>query len=98
VSARLAILEKALGPDSPSTNLARGNFARLLLDAGNPDEALAIGQTALAAHEKALGQDDPWTKNSAGITAAILDALGRSGEAVALRARYGLEPDAPPAV
>ena len=57
---------------------------------GQPTEALALGETALAAHDKALGRDHPWTKDSARVTADALDALGRTEEAKALRERYGL--------
>ena len=56
---------------------------------GRPTEALALSETALAAHEKVLGRDHPWTKESTR-TADALDRLGRNAEAEALRARYGL--------
>ena len=50
---------------------------------GHPTEALALGETALAAHDKVLGRDHAWTKDSARITADALDALGRAEEAKA---------------
>jgi hypothetical protein len=89
---------KALGSEHPKTNRGRHNFARLLLDSGNPGEALSLSEAALAAHEKVLGQDHPWTKGSASVTADALDALGRADEAAALRASYGLERKVPPSV
>ena len=62
---------------------------------GHSTEALALGDTALAAHDKLLGRHHAWTKESARVTA---DALGRTEEAKALRARYWLtEPEKPKA-
>ena len=46
-----------------------------------PTEALALGETALAAHDKALESNRTWTKCSARVTADTLDALGRTEEA-----------------
>ena len=63
---------------------------------GRAAEALAFGETALAAHDKALGRDDAWTKDSARVTADALDALGRAEDAKALRERYGLTPPEKP--
>jgi tetratricopeptide (TPR) repeat protein len=79
----LAINEKVLGPEHPTTNYIRLNFARLLIDNGDPAEALVCSEAALAA-----GEDQPWSKDAARITAHALDALGRAEDAVALRARY----------
>ena len=79
-----------LGPEHPNTNRARYNLARLLLASGSATEALALGETALAAHDKVLGPDHHLTKDSARVTADALDALGRADEAAALRARYGV--------
>jgi hypothetical protein len=87
----IGMFEKTLGSDHPNTNRVRCNLACLLLTTGRPAEALALAQTALAAHEKAMRADHPWTLNSARVTAEALDALGRSEEAAALRERYGLE-------
>src|SRR5262249_12613806 len=90
----LAIHEKVLGPEHPDANRVRFNLARLLLAGSQPTEALAPGQTALAAHDKALGRDHDWTKDSARVTADALAALGRTEKAKALRERYGVtEPD-----
>ena len=84
-NATLAILEKVLGPEHPNTNRGRHNLARLLLASGNASEALALGETALAAHDEALGPNHNWTKDSSRVTADALDALGRADEAKALR-------------
>jgi tetratricopeptide (TPR) repeat protein len=93
----LANCEKALGPEHPDTNLAHSNLARLLqLVASQPAAALALCETALAAHDKILGLDHAWTKDSARVTADALDALGRTEEAKALREKYGItEPEKP---
>ena len=63
---------------------------------GQRTEALALGETALAAHDKALGSDHAWTKDSARVTADALEALGRTEDAKALRERYGLTPPETP--
>ena len=63
---------------------------------GHSTEALALGDTALAAHDKLLGRHHAWTKESARVTADALDALVRTEEAKALRERYSLmEADKP---
>ena len=82
------IRDKALGPEHPTTNRARCNLSRLLLLIGRPTEALALGESALAAHDKVLGRNHDWTKDSARATADALDALGRTEEAKVLRERY----------
>jgi len=86
----LAIYEKAVGPEHPHTNRVRCSLSRLFLVTGPAIEALALGQTALAAQDKVLGRDHNWTKDSARVTADALDALGRTEEAKALRERYGV--------
>ena len=86
-----ASCEKVLGSEHPNTNRARYNLARLLLVSGSATEALAFGETALAAHDKVLGPDHHLSKDSARVTA---DALGSADKAAALRARYGVEHDA----
>jgi hypothetical protein len=82
----LAINEKARGQAHKDTNRTRSHLARLLLMSGHPTEALALGETAFAAHDKVLGRDHAWTKDSARVTADALEALGRTEEAKALRA------------
>jgi hypothetical protein len=92
----LTIQEKTQGVQHPSTNVARGNLARLRLTQRAPSEALALSKAALGAHDKVLGANHPWTKVSAGIIASALAALGRADEAAAVRARYGLGGGSPP--
>jgi Tetratricopeptide repeat len=65
-------------------------LAQSLLRSGQPSEALALGETALALHDKVLGRDHTWTKDGARVTADALDALGRTEDAKTLRERYGL--------
>jgi hypothetical protein len=62
------------------------------------EKVLIFCEAALDAHEKTLGQDHPWTKDSASVSADALAALSRTDEAAALRARFGLERNAPPSV
>jgi hypothetical protein len=92
-TARTAIGEKALGPDHPLTQRYQSHYARLLLLAGRPDQALVPAESALATHARINGPNHPWTKDSARVTADALDAVGRTEEAAALRARYGLPGD-----
>jgi hypothetical protein len=86
----IAIREKTLGSDDPTTNRDRCAFASGLLAMGHPAQALALSATALASHDKALGPNNPWTKDSARVNAGALDALGRGEDAAALRAHYAL--------
>jgi len=72
------------------TNRARWGLSCLFVLSGAPTEALALGQTALAAHDKALGPTHPWTKDSSHVTADALDALGRTEEATTLWERHGV--------
>jgi hypothetical protein len=60
------------------------------MDGHSTEEALALGDTALAAHDKLLGRHHAWTRESARVTADALDAFGRTEDAKALRERYGL--------
>ena len=80
-----------LGIEHPYTNRGRCNLAGLLLAEDCPNEALALGEVALAGHGKALGHDHPWTKDSARTAADALDALGRASEAAEFRERYKIE-------
>ena len=80
-----------MAPNIQTPIATRYHLARLLL-AIHPTEALAISETALAAHDKRLGRDNTRTKDSARVTADALHALGRTDEAKALRERYELTP------
>ena len=86
----IAIREKTLGSGDPTTNRDRCDLARVLLAMGHPAQALALSETALAAHAKALGPNNPWTTR---VNAKALDALGRGEDAAALRAHYALGPE-----
>ena len=86
------LFERALtaAPEHRTTNRTRSHMARLLLATGQPNRALALSETALAAHDKLLGRDHAWTKDIAHVTADALNALGRIEEAKALRDKYGV--------
>jgi hypothetical protein len=83
--------ERVLGPRHPATAAVRSDLAALLLAAGQPVEALAVAESALAVFES---RDGPYVNDidvdSARVSADALDALGRTDEAKALRERYGL--------
>jgi tetratricopeptide (TPR) repeat protein len=85
----LVIWERALGHEHPTTNIARAEDADILLATGQPTEALAFGQAALAALDRHYGKRS-YTLYCGRVTADALDALGRTEEAKALRERYGL--------
>ena len=86
----LASCEKALGTEHPNTNRVRYKFARLQLAAGNPAQALALGEVALTAHQKVLQTDHRWIKDSARVAADALARLGRDADAAILRARHNI--------
>ena len=95
--ARAGDLRKGARPRASQTPIARAAICpACCFVIGHPTEALALGETALAAHDKALGPDHAWTKDSARVTADALDALGRAEEAKALRERYRLTPPEKP--
>jgi tetratricopeptide (TPR) repeat protein len=97
----LAIWEKALGPEHPSTATSLNNLAGLYQSQGDYTAALPIYERALAIREKALGPEHPHTTaslnnlaslyRSQGDYAAALPlyerALGKTEEASDLRAR-----------
>ena len=58
-SARLAIREKALGPDHPDVAKSLNNLAVLYDNEGRYAEAEPLYKRALAIREKALGPDHP---------------------------------------
>src|SRR5262249_42153936 len=86
----LAVREKKAGPEDPAANRPRYHLARLLLVSGHANEAITLGETALAAHEKVLGRNHAWTVDSARVTTDAMGAVGRTEEAKALRERYGV--------
>jgi tetratricopeptide (TPR) repeat protein len=94
----IAIGKKILGPDHPLTQRYCCCYARLLIDAERPTEALATAAAALAVHAASNGPTHPWTKDSARVTSDALYVLGRDEEAAALRGRFGLTRQERPAV
>jgi tetratricopeptide (TPR) repeat protein len=89
--ARAVAIQKTLRPDHPRTYVAVSKLARLRLTAGDPNEALALSEAALAAQVKMFGCDHGWVKSSAQTVAEALDALGRADEATGVRSRFGIE-------
>jgi tetratricopeptide (TPR) repeat protein len=77
----LAILEKAEGPDHPSTATSLNNLAVLYKRQGRYGEAEPLYQRALAIRENALGPDHPDTATSLNNLAALYRSQGRYGEA-----------------
>jgi tetratricopeptide (TPR) repeat protein len=59
----LAIREKALGSEHPSTATSLNNLASLLKDQGDLAGARLLYERALAIREKALGSEHPSTAN-----------------------------------
>jgi tetratricopeptide (TPR) repeat protein len=57
----LAIHEKALGPEHPTTARSLNNLGRLLRDLGQSDKAELLFQRAIAIGDKPLGTDHPLT-------------------------------------
>ena len=58
----LAIIEKQLGPDHPTTALSLKNLGELLSSMGRYEGARLYYERALAINEKQLGTDHPHTK------------------------------------
>jgi tetratricopeptide (TPR) repeat protein len=89
LEAAVAGFEAAMGHDHPETNRARWTTAGLLLSLDKVSEALALAQTALAAHETRLGKIHHYTIDSAGIVWLALTRLGRAAEAEDVRIKFG---------
>jgi tetratricopeptide (TPR) repeat protein len=83
----LAIKEKALGPDHPSTATSLNNLAGLHDDQGRYVEAEPLYQRALTIDEKASGPDHPDTAVSLNNLALLFKRQGRYGEAEPLYLR-----------
>ena len=77
----LAIREKALGPDHPSTATSLNNLAVLYDDQGRYAEAEPLYQRALAIDEKALGPDHPGTATDLSNLGELYRNQGRYEEA-----------------
>jgi tetratricopeptide (TPR) repeat protein len=74
----LAICEKALGPEHPSTAGCLNNLALLLKAQGNLAEAVPLYERALAIDEKALGPEHPDTATDLNNLANLAAGSGRS--------------------
>jgi len=83
----LAIREKALGPDHPSTGTSLNNLAGLYRAMGQYAQALPLYQRALAIREKALGPDHPSTGTSLNNLAGLYESMGQYAQALPLYAR-----------
>ena len=77
----LAIDEKALGPDHPSTATCLNNIGGALQDQGKAAEAEDFYRRALAIDEKALGPDHPSTAVSLNNIGGALQDQGKAAEA-----------------
>ena len=73
----LAIVEKALGPDHPSTATSLSNLALLYSNQAKYDQAEPLYRRSLAIDEKALGPDHPSTATSLNNLAALRRAQGK---------------------
>ena len=83
----LAIREKALGPDHPSTAQSLNNLAALYASQGRYEDAEPLYQRALGIYEKALGPDHPDTAGSLNNLALLYDSQGRYEQAEPLYQR-----------
>jgi tetratricopeptide (TPR) repeat protein len=72
----LAIDEKALGPEHPSTAISLNNLGSLLKARGDLAGAEPLYRRALAIDEKALGPDHPYTAVDLDNLAGSLEAKG----------------------
>jgi tetratricopeptide (TPR) repeat protein len=72
----LAIREKELGPEHPSTAISLNNLAALLQDQGDLAAARPLYERALAICEKVLAPEHPETADSLNCLAFLLQAQG----------------------
>ena len=72
----LAVREKALGPDHPSTATSYNNLGYVYRSMGDYPRALELYQKALAVCEKALGPDHPDTATSYNNLGGVYDSMG----------------------
>lgn len=77
----LAISEKVLGPNHPSTMSSLNNLASLYQAQGNYTQALPLYKEALAISEKMLGSSHPETANLLNNLASLYRALGNYEQA-----------------
>jgi tetratricopeptide (TPR) repeat protein len=79
--------EQVLGPDHPSTLVARNNLASAYRRAGRLDEAIDLFTRNLADFERVLGPDHPDTLSSRNNLANAYQEVGRLNEAIDLGTR-----------
>jgi tetratricopeptide (TPR) repeat protein len=68
----LAIFERVLGPEHPTTALGLNNLALLLKEQGDYKGAQPLYERALAIREQVLGPDHPTTVSTRNNLAALL--------------------------
>jgi tetratricopeptide (TPR) repeat protein len=83
----LAIYEKTVGPDHPSTSATLHELARLYQAQGRYSEAEPLLQRSLAIYEKTVGPDHPSTSATLHELASLYQAQGRYSEAEPLLKR-----------
>jgi len=76
VERALAINEKALGPEHPSTATSLNNLAALLRDQGDLVGARPLAERALPIYEETLGCEHAWTATSLDSLAQLLQVQG----------------------
>lgn len=80
-------MEKALGPDHPSTLTMVNNIGNTYADQGRLGEAEAMYKRAPRGREKALGPEDTWTLNTVNELGSVYEAQGLLGDAEELYIR-----------
>ncbi|KAI6480714.1 hypothetical protein MCOR13_011076 [Pyricularia oryzae] len=86
----LALREKVLGPENPSTFASMNNLASVLDRQGKYEEAEQMHRKTLALYKKVLGPENPSTFTSMGNLASVLDSQGKYEEAKHLYQRLKL--------
>ncbi|KAL5891148.1 hypothetical protein ACKVWM_002172 [Pyricularia oryzae] len=77
----LALREKVLGPENPSTLTSMNNLALVLDNQGKYEEAEQMHRKTLALYKKVLGPENPSTLTSMNNLASVLDSQGKYEEA-----------------
>ncbi|QBZ58570.1 hypothetical protein PoMZ_03525 [Pyricularia oryzae] len=77
----LALREKVLGPENPSTFASINNLALVLKNQGKYEEAEQMHRKTLELSKKVLGPENPETFNSMNNLASVLDNQGKYEEA-----------------
>jgi CHAT domain-containing protein/tetratricopeptide (TPR) repeat protein len=83
----LAIHEKTLGPDHPTTANSMSNLARVLDIQGKYAEAEKLYRRSLSVREKALGPDHPDVATNLNNLAKVLQELGKDQQLTVSEAR-----------